>query len=212
MRRSLAPSQVKVCSVSTSSSSGSKDANSAETSNTGTKTIGRVPLLPFLSIPAELSKKTFVVPKGCVITEQSIALRKTKTLGPKRHFIPIRPGEYVAAPLPTMGMMMDEEADDESGPNMNNNGLPPFEPLVLWTDPDDPMNKIEVVPSLACKLRPHQREGVQFLFECTMGMRGFEGQGCLLADDMGLGKTLMSITGGNLSNTRPRSCLNYCYL
>lgn len=52
----------------------------------------------------------------------------------------------------------------------------------------------KVIPQLACKLRPHQREGVQFLFECTMGLRGFEGQGCILADDMGLGKTLMSIT------------------
>jgi DNA repair and recombination RAD54-like protein len=52
----------------------------------------------------------------------------------------------------------------------------------------------QVVPELASKLRPHQREGVQFLFECTMGLRGFEGQGCILADDMGLGKTLMSIT------------------
>ncbi len=50
-----------------------------------------------------------------------------------------------------------------------------------------------MIPELACKLRPHQREGVQFLFECTMGLRGFEGQGCILADDMGLGKTLMSI-------------------
>lgn len=47
---------------------------------------------------------------------------------------------------------------------------------------------------MASKLRPHQREGVQFLFECTMGLRGFDGQGCILADDMGLGKTLMSIT------------------
>jgi DNA repair and recombination RAD54-like protein len=27
-----------------------------------------------------------------------------------------------------------------------------------------------------------------------MGIRGFEGNGCILADDMGLGKTLMSIT------------------
>lgn len=43
-------------------------------------------------------------------------------------------------------------------------------------------------------MRPHQREGVQFLFECAMGLRGFEGEGCILADDMGLGKTLMSIT------------------
>ncbi|KAJ1439365.1 hypothetical protein B484DRAFT_427724 [Ochromonadaceae sp. CCMP2298] len=55
-------------------------------------------------------------------------------------------------------------------------------------------NDVTVIPSLAVKLRPHQREGVAFLFECTMGLRGFEGQGCILADDMGLGKTLMSIT------------------
>lgn len=34
----------------------------------------------------------------------------------------------------------------------------------------------QVIPELACKLRPHQREGVQFLFECVMGLRGFEGQ------------------------------------
>lgn len=39
-------------------------------------------------------------------------------------------------------------------------------------------------------LRPHQREGVAFMFECVTGQRKFEGQGCILADDMGLGKTL----------------------
>lgn len=55
-------------------------------------------------------------------------------------------------------------------------------------------HKIEVVPELASKLRPHQRQGVQFLFDCTMGRRSFDGNGCILADDMGLGKTLMSIT------------------
>ena len=26
-------------------------------------------------------------------------------------------------------------------------------------------------------LRPHQREGVQFMFECVCGLRKFEGQG-----------------------------------
>ncbi|CAN0478280.1 unnamed protein product, partial [Laminaria digitata] len=31
------------------------------------------------------------------------------------------------------------------------------------------------------------------MFECVMGMREFEGSGCILADDMGLGKTLQSI-------------------
>ena len=47
------------------------------------------------------------------------------------------------------------------------------------------------VPAVLCKwLRPHQREGVQFMYECVQGLRGFEGSGCILADDMGLGKTL----------------------
>jgi len=42
-------------------------------------------------------------------------------------------------------------------------------------------------------LRPHQREGVKFLYECVMGLRDFNGKGCILADDMGLGKTLTTI-------------------
>lgn len=48
-------------------------------------------------------------------------------------------------------------------------------------------------PDLGRKLRPHQREGVQFLYECVMGLRDFGGQGCILADEMGLGKTLQTI-------------------
>ncbi|KAJ6078447.1 hypothetical protein N7467_008200 [Penicillium canescens] len=52
-----------------------------------------------------------------------------------------------------------------------------------------------VVDPILCKnLRPHQREGVQFLYECVMGMRSFNGEGAILADDMGLGKTLQTIT------------------
>ncbi|KAJ5991833.1 DNA repair and recombination protein [Penicillium sp. IBT 35674x] len=39
----------------------------------------------------------------------------------------------------------------------------------------------------------HQREGVQFLYECVMGMRSFNGEGAILADDMGMGKTLQTI-------------------
>ncbi|KAK5100317.1 helicase [Lithohypha guttulata] len=48
-------------------------------------------------------------------------------------------------------------------------------------------------PLLTARLRHHQREGVQFLYECVMGLRDFGGQGCILADDMGLGKTLQTI-------------------
>ncbi|KAJ5826659.1 SNF2-related protein [Penicillium robsamsonii] len=52
---------------------------------------------------------------------------------------------------------------------------------------------VVVDPLLTKNLRPHQREGVKFLYECVMGMRSFNGEGAILADDMGLGKTLQTI-------------------
>ncbi|KAH8739644.1 DNA repair protein RAD54-like [Cryptosporidium ryanae] len=70
-------------------------------------------------------------------------------------------------------------------------------PLVLWNSQDESGNvirKIEVDPMLTKWLREHQRQGVMFIFECLMGLRDFNGNGCILADDMGLGKTLQSIT------------------
>ena len=70
--------------------------------------------------------------------------------------------------------------------------------LVMRPLKDCPMGRqiVDVVvdPLLSQKLRPHQREGVKFLYECVMGMRSFNGQGALLADEMGLGKTLQTIT------------------
>jgi DNA repair and recombination protein RAD54B len=54
---------------------------------------------------------------------------------------------------------------------------------------------IDVVldPILSKHLRDHQREGIKFLYECVMGLREFDGEGCILADEMGLGKTLQTI-------------------
>eukprot|EP00887_Chlorella_sp_A99_P002466 scaffold10.g2466.t1 len=74
--------------------------------------------------------------------------------------------------------------------------LPPgVEPLVLWEPPPGAGGSpVKVDDMLVQWLRPHQREGVQFMFECCAGLRNFEGNGCLLADDMGLGKTLQGIT------------------
>ena len=48
-------------------------------------------------------------------------------------------------------------------------------------------------PILGKHLRDHQREGVKFMYECVMGLRNFNGEGCILADEMGLGKTLQTI-------------------
>lgn len=64
-------------------------------------------------------------------------------------------------------------------------------PLTLWEPPAGSKGSPASVDKMLTKwLRPHQREGVQFLFECVTGIKGYEGAGCILADDMGLGKTL----------------------
>lgn len=52
---------------------------------------------------------------------------------------------------------------------------------------------VVVDPVLGNILRPHQREGVKFMFECVTGVKG-DFSGCIMADEMGLGKTLQCIT------------------
>ncbi|KAL7719918.1 DNA repair and recombination protein RAD54B [Entamoeba marina] len=54
---------------------------------------------------------------------------------------------------------------------------------------------VVVDPILGEKLRPHQKEGVKFMYDCVMGLKkGYKGNGCILADGMGLGKTIQAVT------------------
>ena len=63
-------------------------------------------------------------------------------------------------------------------------------------DKDSERPKVPVVidPRLAKVLRPHQVEGVKFLYRCTTGLVDEKAEGCIMADEMGLGKTLQCIT------------------
>ncbi|GAA99204.1 uncharacterized protein L969DRAFT_86415 [Mixia osmundae IAM 14324] len=56
--------------------------------------------------------------------------------------------------------------------------------------------KVPVVldPRLGKVLRPHQVEGVKFLYKAATGMISEGAFGCIMADEMGLGKTLQCIT------------------
>lgn len=56
----------------------------------------------------------------------------------------------------------------------------------------DEVPKVPVVidPRLAKVLRPHQVEGVKFLYRCTTGLVDDKANGCIMADEMGLGKTV----------------------
>lgn len=79
--------------------------------------------------------------------------------------------------------------------------------LVLYTPPDTDLSKhdllkvdktkilvhVVVDPVVGNILRPHQREGVKFMYDCVTGNKG-DFKGCIMADEMGLGKTLQCIT------------------
>ncbi|CAG6015482.1 unnamed protein product [Menidia menidia] len=56
-----------------------------------------------------------------------------------------------------------------------------------------PVVDVVIDPHLTTHLRPHQRDGLLFLYECVMGMRAVGRYGAILADEMGLGKTLQSV-------------------
>lgn len=52
---------------------------------------------------------------------------------------------------------------------------------------------VVIDPRLTKTLRPHQVEGVKFLYRATTGMIDENAKGCIMADEMGLGKTLQCI-------------------
>ncbi|KAM7383515.1 hypothetical protein PAMP_003161 [Pampus punctatissimus] len=64
-----------------------------------------------------------------------------------------------------------------------------------WSNNKSGLPVVDVVvdPYLTTHLRPHQRDGLLFLYECVMGMRAVGRYGAILADEMGLGKTLQSV-------------------
>lgn len=73
---------------------------------------------------------------------------------------------------------------------------PPLSPQDAINPEIKSKHPVDVVvdPILGKRLRPHQIEGVQFLYDCTTGVRSQEHMGCIMADEMGLGKTFQCIT------------------
>ncbi|CAA22254.2 DNA repair and recombination protein RAD54-like [Caenorhabditis elegans] len=61
---------------------------------------------------------------------------------------------------------------------------------------EDKDRKVHVVadPVVGKILRPHQRDGVKFMWDCVTGINIPEFHGCIMADEMGLGKTLQCIS------------------
>ncbi|CAH8512876.1 unnamed protein product, partial [Dicrocoelium dendriticum] len=65
---------------------------------------------------------------------------------------------------------------------------------VLKRENEKQLVHVVVDPMLSMILRPHQREGVKFMYDCVTGQQIPGNFGCIMADEMGLGKTLQCIT------------------
>lgn len=113
--------------------------------------------------------------------------------GPKRAmFNAFAPGALVLQ-WPAGGEAHAAAAESGAGVDAEGRGHSEGAGCVTQADGSSQM-PVVVDPHLANVLRPHQREGVKFLWECCAGMRSIKGEGCILADEMGLGKTLQTIT------------------
>jgi DNA repair and recombination RAD54-like protein len=162
----------------------------------GSLDIHRKPLLPKLLTvqdAAAVLRKPFKSPHPNA-PARSEALRRA--LIARKQFVPWgASGKPFQAPVKFIPQSSDDPAAEAAAAPVE---LPPgIEPLVLWEPPpgtEGEGNPVRVDNMLTRFLRPHQREGVQFMFECVCGLRSYDGHGCILADDMGLGKTLQGIT------------------
>ncbi|KAF6148988.1 hypothetical protein GIB67_008201 [Kingdonia uniflora] len=153
-----------------------------------------IPRVLTVSEGAAMARKPFKPPFADGYNDQREQL--VRRLNARKRFVPWGSTTpiLVSAVTNLVNVVHSNDEKDDAGQS-----LPPgIEPLVLWQP--------EGVTSGYCKpiavdhllvqfLRPHQREGVQFMFDCVSGLTTSpDNYGCILADDMGLGKTLQSIT------------------
>ncbi|NXI50567.1 RA54B protein, partial [Chloroceryle aenea] len=108
-----------------------------------------------------------------------------------------KPFQTVCQPKTQENMLKDSQSyKPRHDPNASNSLVMPRPTAShqwMFNKAGLPVVDVVVDPYIANNLRPHQREGITFLYECVMGMRVSGRFGAILADEMGLGKTLQCI-------------------
>ncbi|KAI8331892.1 P-loop containing nucleoside triphosphate hydrolase protein [Chlamydoabsidia padenii] len=87
-----------------------------------------------------------------------------------------------------------QQQDDEQQQNKTVLGGKSLADILGLKKEQSKKGHVVVDPVLAKILRPHQVEGVRFLYRCTTGKVDPNAFGCIMADEMGLGKTLQCIS------------------
>lgn len=112
-----------------------------------------------------------------LVTEfDTVAIKKstvTSCAGPPRK----RPKILVDVSSPEALIMPEPDIDHQS----------------FFNKKEEEITSVMLEPFLAKHLRPHQKTGIIFLYECVSGFKDQEYFGAILADEMGLGKTLQTI-------------------
>lgn len=97
---------------------------------------------------------------------------------------------------PIRNVEMEKQSQEEDKPKLDvpimHRSLADILGLKKQVD-DHPKVPVVIDPRLAKVLRPHQVEGVKFLYRCVTGLIDPKANGCIMADEMGLGKTLQCI-------------------
>lgn len=162
------------------------------------------PVLPCLTVPDRKAAlyRPFKLPRGLqpsaggTVKRLGARMHKKKLTPPQGDFK--RPGpldQEALALLAAAAAGKDEGAEEEeeaakapAAPVVAEPAA--FEPLVLWKPSEEFLaanpgaRPISVDPILCRFLREHQREGVQFVFDCIHGLKPYGGNGCILADDV----------------------------
>ncbi|XP_044261674.1 DNA repair and recombination protein RAD54-like [Tribolium madens] len=182
MRRSLAPSQVLKRQNLSQQASLSEPITTKRTRNQSTENPSKIrkPLLElnptevYISNHEEIIKK-LSAPFKCPLPDYQ-GCNSTRTLGMRRSK-PRRPLYDPNTPNALVLYSPPEQSEHEK--------IKSDAPILVH---------VVVDPTLSNILRPHQREGVKFMYDCVTGVQIPNSYGCIMADEMGLGKTLQCIT------------------
>ncbi|KAJ2809060.1 DNA-dependent ATPase protein rad54 [Coemansia guatemalensis] len=120
-------------------------------------------------------------------TEDAVVLYRPPEPGQKVK----RPGDPTVPSLTQSSSSISEANSSTVVPQKQNKSLKSL--LGIGGDVEQKPVAVVVDPSLGRKLRPHQIEGVKFLYNCVTGSVYQNAHGCIMADEMGLGKTLQCI-------------------
>ncbi|KAG6862304.1 hypothetical protein C0995_016002 [Termitomyces sp. Mi166 len=93
----------------------------------------------------------------------------------------VAPASFYGTPVAkkSKGPLHDPDAEDAVVMK-----APTKEHIKRFNKKNLPVVPVVLDPILSRRMRPHQCEGVKFMYESVMGLRKHEGQGCILADEM----------------------------